>query len=352
MTHTLSIGPISLSSKSDRVLIIAELSANHGHSLDVAVKTVQAAKRAGADAIKLQTYTPDTITIDCDNEYFQVNHGTSWDGTTLYELYKSAFTPWEWHEPLQRVAEDEGLLFFSTPFDPTAVDFLSSLKVPAFKVASFEINDLPLIEYIASQGKPVIISTGIASLKEVEQAVNACTRAGNKQIALLQCTSAYPAPIADANLRKIPHLAATFDCIVGLSDHTMGTTAPLGAVALGARIIEKHFILDRNAGGPDSTFSLEPGEFKAMVDGVRDLEQALGEATYTLSDQATRNKAFSRSLFVVRDIEEGEEFTTKNIRSIRPGYGLPPVEIAKFLGRKARHLLRKGTPLSWQHLAD
>lgn len=352
MTQALTIGHLSLASNHDRVLVIAELSANHGQSFDVAVKTIQAAKQAGADAIKLQTYTPDTITIDCDNEYFRVQHGTAWDGTTLYELYKTAFTPWEWHEPLQRIAEDEGLLFFSTPFDPTAVDFLSSLKVPAFKVASFEINDLPLIEYIASQGKPVIISTGIASLDEIKQAVEACARAGNQQIALLQCTSAYPAPLSDANLRKIPHLAATFDCIVGLSDHTMGTSAALGAVALGARIIEKHFILDRGAGGPDATFSLEPAEFKVMVDGVRDLEQALGQATYTLSEQATRNKAFSRSLFVVQDIAEGEEFTSKNIRSIRPGHGLPPSEIGNFLGRKARHSLRKGTPLSWQHLAD
>lgn len=352
MAHALTIGNVSLASDRDRVLVIAELSANHGHSFDVAVQTVRAAKRAGADAIKLQTYTPDTITIDCDNEYFRVQHGTAWDGTTLYELYKTAFTPWEWHEPLQRIAKEEGLLFFSTPFDPTAVDFLSALQVPAFKVASFEINDLPLIEYIASQGKPVIISTGVASLPEIEDAVHACRRAGNNQIALLQCTSAYPAPLSDAHLRKIPHLAATFNCLVGLSDHTMGTTAPLGAVALGARIIEKHFILDRSAGGPDATFSLEPAEFKMMVDGVRGLELALGEATYTLSDQASRNRAFTRSLFVVQDIAEGEEFTRENIRSIRPGHGLPPVEIARFLGRKARQSIPKGTPLSWQHLAE
>ncbi|KKL45255.1 hypothetical protein LCGC14_2357520, partial [marine sediment metagenome] len=286
--------------------LIAELSANHNHKLDIAIETIKAAKKAGADAIKLQTYTADTLTIDCNNEYFRINQDTLWDGKTLYDLYQQAFTPWEWHKELKEVAENLGLVFFSTPFDNTAVDFLESLDVPVYKIASFEISDVPLIEYVASKGKPVIISTGIATLPEITDAVEACKKSGNNQVVLLKCTSSYPAPYNEANLRTIPDMADKFDVITGLSDHTMGISVPIAAVAQGARIIEKHFILDREIGGPDSSFSVEPAEFKMMADSIRNVEEALGQVNYTPSDRVLKNKIFARSLFVVMDIKKGE----------------------------------------------
>lgn len=329
------------------VFIIAELSANHSQKFDLAVETVKVAKEAGADAVKLQTYTPDTITIDCDNDYFQIRQGTVWDGKTLYQLYKEAYTPWEWQPKLKMAAENIGLLCFSSPFDYTAVDFLENMSVPAYKVASFEITDIPLIEYIASKGRPVIISTGIAALCDIEAATNACKRMGNEHIALLKCTSAYPAPLEEMNLRAIPNLAETFQTVVGLSDHTMSISVPAASVALGAKIIEKHFILDRKAGGPDAAFSLEPKEFRAMVDAVRDVEKALGTVSYALSDRTKKSREFSRSLFVVEDVKSGDMFTEENIRSIRPGFGMSPRHMKDVIGKRANRDIAKGTPLKW-----
>lgn len=332
------------------VFIVAELSANHLQSIDLAFRNIRAMKDSGADAIKLQTYTPDTITIDCNNEYFQVKQGTIWDGKTFYQLYQEAYTPWEWQPKLKKFSEELGLACFSTPFDRTAVDFLESIDVPAYKVASFEITDIPLIEYVASKQKPVIISTGIASLGDIEDALQACKQKGNNQIALLKCTSAYPAPFEDANLRTIADMADRFGTLVGLSDHTTGISVPVAAVALGAQIIEKHFTLDRNLGGPDAPFSLEPDEFKAMVNAIREIEKALGEVSYELNERTRRSREFSRSLFVVRDIEAGESITAENIRSIRPGYGLHPKCFAKVIGRKVKFRLARGTPLAWEHI--
>jgi len=332
---------------SNHTFIIAELSANHIHNFDIAIKTIKAIKEAGADAVKLQTYTADTLTIDADNEYFRIRQGTLWDGRTLYELYKEAFTPWEWQPELKKTAEDLGLICFSSPFDKTAVDFLENMNVPAYKVASFEITDIPLIEYIASKGKPIIISTGIATLVDIEDAVNVCKRMGNEQVALLKCTSAYPSPLEDVNLNTIPNLKDTFKTVVGLSDHTLGISVPIAAAALGAKIIEKHFILDRNLGGPDAAFSLEPDEFKAMIEAVREVEKALGEVGYELTDKMKKSREFSRSLFIVEDVKEGEVFSEGNVRSIRPGFGLHPKYLNDILGKRAAKAVTKGTPLNW-----
>ena len=329
------------------VFVIAELSANHLQKFDNAVKLINAAKEAGADAVKLQTYTPDTITIDCDNEYFQIKQGTLWDGQSLYQLYKKAYTPWEWQPKLKEISESEGLICFSSVFDKTAVDFLEKINVPAYKIASFEITDIPLIEYVASKGKPVIISTGIATLSDIEEALNACKRVGNEQIALLKCTSAYPTQLKDVNLRTIPNLAETFKTVVGLSDHTLGISVSIASVALGACIIEKHLTLDRSLGGPDAAFSLEPNEFKAMVKSIREVEKALGEVSYDLTEKMKKSREFSRSLFVVKDIKAGEPFIEENIRSIRPGYGLPPKYLKDILGKRATQDIKKGTPLNW-----
>lgn len=333
-----------------RTFIIAELSANHNHKYEQAVRTINAMKAAGADAVKMQTYTPDTITIDCDNRYFRIKNGTLWDGRTLYNLYKEAHTPWEWQPKLKKYAESMGLIWFSSPFDKSSVDFLEKMKVPAYKVASFEITDIPLIEYIASKGKPVIISTGIASLTDIREAVWACRRAGNNKVALLKCTSAYPASIDEANLKTIPDIARRFKVVAGLSDHTLGITLPIAAVALGARVIEKHFILDRKLGGPDAVFSAEPREFAAMVKSIREVEAALGGVNYKLSKKILNPRTFSRSLFVVKDICAGELFTADNIRSIRPGFGLPPKYMISIVGKKARQTLKKGTPLCWGNI--
>jgi len=332
--------------------IIAELSGNHLQKFDIAVKTIKAMKESGADAVKLQTYTADTITIDCDNECFRINQGTLWDGKTLYQLYQEAYTPWEWQPKLKEVAEDLGLIWFSTPFDKSAVDFLEGLNTPVYKVASFEITDIPLIEYIASKGKPLIISSGIATLADIEEAVNACKRMGNQQIALLKCTSAYPTPIEEANLRAIPDLGETFETVVGLSDHTMGISMPIAAVALGAKIIEKHFILERTLGGPDAAFSSEPQEFKSMAKAIREVEKGLEERSYELSPKAEKNRIFARSLFAVRDIKAGETLTEENVRSIRPGHGLHPKYLMDVLGKKARKDVQKGTPVSWDLIEE
>jgi len=330
------------------VFIVAELSANHLQKFDNAVKLIKAAKEAGANAVKLQTYTPDTITIDCDNEYFQIKQGTLWDGQILYQLYKEAYTPWEWQPKLKEIAESEGLICFSSVFDKSAVDFLEEINAPAYKIASFEITDIPLIEYVASKGKPVIISTGISTLSDIEKAVNACKRMGNNQIALLKCTSAYPAPLEDVNLRTIPNLAETFKTVVGLSDHTLSISVPIASVALGASIIEKHLTLDRKLGGPDAAFSLEPAEFKAMVKSVREVEKSLGKVSYDLTEKMKRSRELSRSLFVVKNIKGGEVFTAENIRSIRPSYGLHPKYLKEILGKQAACDIKKGTPLKWE----
>lgn len=330
-----------------RVLIIAELSANHGHDINIAKETIKAAKEAGADAIKIQTYTADTLTIECDNEYFKLNSGTIWDGRTLYDLYNEAYTPWEWQKELMEYSNELGLIFFSTPFDKTAVDFLEELNVPVYKVASFEIMDIPLIEYIASKGKPIIISTGIATLTDIEEAISACRHMGNNQIVLLNCTSSYPAKAGDANLNMIPNMKETFGVEVGLSDHTLGITVPVVSIALGAKVIEKHFILDKSIGGPDASFSLEPSEFKQMVEAVRDAEKALGKVDYSMNDKKQNSRLLGRSLFVVKDVKVGELFTEENVRSIRPGYGLAPKYLIDVIGKRARFDIKKGIPIKW-----
>lgn len=333
------------------VFIIAELSANHGQKLEIAVETIRAAKRAGADAVKLQTYTPDTITINCDNEYFtNILNDTIWEGRKLYDLYQEAYTPWEWHEELFRVAREEGLLCFSTPFDKTAVDFLEQFNPPAYKIASFEIQDIPLIEYAASKGRPMIMSTGIAELEDIELAVKTCRDAGNNNVILLKCTSSYPAPVEEANLLTIPDLKKRFAVEVGLSDHTMGIVAPIVAVTLGARVIEKHFIINKSIGGPDASFSLDEKEFTGMVAAVRQAELAIGNVTYELTEKVKASRRFARSLFVVKDIKSGEIFTEENIRSIRPGYGLHPKYLKEILGRKAISDLYRGNPLSFSDI--
>jgi len=342
----MKIGNIEIG-EGNRVFIIAELSANHNQQFDIAAESIRAIKDCGADAVKLQTYTPDTLTIDSDKEYFKIQQGTIWDGTTLYKLYQKAYTPWEWQPKLKKIAEEIGLVCFSSPFDKSAVDFLEKMNVPAYKIASFEIVDIPLIEYAASKGKPMIISTGIANEEEIQDAINACHRSGNQNIALLKCTSEYPAKIENANLNSIPYLQKKFNTIVGLSDHTTGTTVPIAAVALGARIIEKHFIIDKKMGGPDSAFSLEPDQFKKMVDEIRSVESALGEHSFSQSVNVKHSRTFARSLFAVNDIKKGELLTENNIRSIRPSNGLPPKFYNDILGKKAKVNIEKGTPLSW-----
>jgi N-acetylneuraminate synthase len=330
------------------VYIIAEMSANHGQDFDQAMQIIRAAKAAGADAVKLQTYTPDTLTLDCDNQHFRIAGGTLWDGRTLYELYGEAYQPWEWQPKLKAAADELELDLFSSPFDLSAVDFLETMSVPAYKVASFEIVDLPLIEKIARTGKPIILSTGMATAEEIEEALQTARRAGATQIALLKCTSAYPASPEEMNLRAIPWMANKFDLPVGLSDHTTGIAAPVAAVALGACIIEKHFTLSRAAGGPDSAFSLEPEEFRAMVEALRCAEKALGKSQLGVSAQEAKSRAFRRSLFVVADVKAGEEFTTKNVRSIRPNHGLHTRHLQEVLGSRAARDIARGTPLSWQ----
>lgn len=329
--------------------IIAEMSANHGQNFDQALRILEAAKEAGADAVKLQTYTADTLTINSDREYFQIK-GTAWQGRNLYDLYQEAFTPWEWQPKLLAAAAAMDLACFSTPFDDSAVDFLESIGVPAYKIASFEVVDIALLRKIAATGKPVIMSTGMASLAEIDEAVSTLREAGCHELALLKCTSAYPASASAMNLKTIPHLAEAFGVVAGLSDHTLGLAAPIAAVALGASIIEKHLTLSRDAQGPDSGFSLEPAEFKAMVQAVREAEQALGEVCYLGTAQEEASRAFRRSLFVIRDVVAGDLLTRDNVRSIRPGHGLHPRYLELALGRRAAQDIEKGTPLAWRHL--
>jgi pseudaminic acid synthase len=327
--------------------VIAEMSANHRQSFDQAVEIVHAAEDAGADAVKLQTYTPDTITIASDRAEFRVGGGTIWDGRNLHDLYGEACTPWEWQPRLKKIANDLGMDLFSSAFDVTAVDFLEKMEVPAHKLASFELVDIPLIQKMARTGKPLIMSTGMATVEEIEEAMQAAWQAGAEQIALLKCTSAYPAPAEEMNLRTIPELSRRFDVPVGLSDHTMGFAVAVAAVALGACIVEKHLTLSRSVPGPDSAFSLEPAEFKAMVDAVRIAEKALGEIHFGLSEKEKISQAHRRSLYVVREMKCGEVFTAENVRSIRPACGLHTRHLAEVLGRHAARDIARGTPLSW-----
>jgi pseudaminic acid synthase len=328
------------------VFVIAELSANHNGSLATAIETIRAAKRAGADAIKFQTYTADTLTLDCDESDFVIKGGTIWDGKKLHDLYKEAYTPWEWHAQLFEVAKEEGLVCFSSPFDKTAVDFLETLHCPIYKIASFEITDIPLIEYVAKQGKPIIISTGIASYDDIQLAVETCRKVGNDNITLLKCTSSYPAPVAEANLAMMQQLAIDFKVKIGLSDHTLGSTVPVIATALGAEVIEKHFILDRSIGGPDASFSMNEIEFTAMVKAIREAEVAVGTSSYELSPKQVAGKDFSRSLYVAEAINKGDIITESSIRSVRPGFSLHPKHLPEILGKTAIRDLKKGERIS------
>lgn len=334
-------------SESSPTFIVAEMSANHNMDFDRAVAILRAAKEAGADAVKIQTYTADTITLNCDAPCFQITQGTLWDGTTLYKLYQSAYTPWEWQPRLKEIAEGMGLEFFSSPFDPSSVDFLEEMGVPAYKIASFEITDIPLLKKIARLGKPVIIATGIARLADIELAVRTCREAGNEKVILLKCTSSYPAPYEDINLRTIPSMGDTFDCLMGLSDHSMGSAIAGAAVALGARVVEKHLTLKRADGGADAAFSMEPEEFKEMTDNIRKTELALGRVTYDLTPKQAREREHARSLFVAKDMKAGEVFTPENLRSVRPADGLHTMYYEELLGKKIRRDAKLGTPMSW-----
>lgn len=345
MNKTITIGKRTLSADSP-VFIVSELSANHNQDYNRAVEIIHAAAQAGADAVKLQTYTPDTLTIDCHEDCF-VNKGGLWDGLTEYELYQKAYTPWEWQPKLMEEAAKLGLECFSSPFDFTSIDFLESLHVPAYKIASYEINDIPLIRKAARLHKPMIFATGIAYPEDIERALSVCAEEGNQDVILLKCVSAYPTPYEDVNLNVIPTLAKTYDCLTGISDHTLGTIVSAGAVPLGIRMVEKHLTLRRSDGGPDSAFSMEPEEFAQMVQEIRILEKALGSPEYHLTDKQIEQRQGSRSLFVVKDIAEGEVLTSENIRSIRPGIGLHTMYYEEVLGKHAKHYLKKGTPLAW-----
>ncbi len=347
MNKEIRIGKRTISEASP-VFVVAELSANHNHDYGRAVELIHAAKEAGADAVKLQTYTADTITIDCDDDCFQINEGTIWDGTTLYKLYSEAYTPWEWQPRLKEEAEKLGMECFSSPFDFTSVDFLEKMNVPAYKIASYEINDIPMIRKIAKLHKPIIFATGIAYPEDIERALTVCREEGNEDVILLKCVSAYPTPYEEVNLNIIPTLAKAYDCLTGLSDHTMGTVVSVGSIALGAKMIERHLTLRRADGGPDSAFSMEPEEFAKMVKDIRIMEKALGSSEYQLTDTQKLEHGGSRSLFVVKDISPGEILTPENIRSIRPGNGLHTMYYEEVLGRKAKSFLKKGTPLSWE----
>lgn len=329
--------------------VIAEMSANHNMDLNRAKEIIDATAEAGADAVKLQTYTADTITIDCNTEYFKTRKGL-WEGMTLHQLYEKAYTPWEWQAELKEYAEHRGVDLFSSPFDLTAVDFLEDLNMPAYKVASFEINDIPLIRKIAKTGKPIIISTGIAYLEDIELALKVCKEEKNEQVILLKCISAYPAPFENMNLKVLTDMGEKFDCICGLSDHTLGSEVSLASVALGAKVIEKHITLKRSDGGQDSAFSMEPEEFKNMVSQIRNVEKALGKVSYELSEKQIDGRRMSRSLFVVEDVKAGEIFSEKNVRSIRPGYGLHTKYWEEILGKKAACDISRGTPMDWKYI--
>lgn len=335
-------------SESSPTFVIAEMSANHLFDFDRAVKIMEAAKDSGADAIKIQTYTPDTITLDCDDPCFQITQGTIWDGTTLHKLYQTAYTPWEWQPELKKIAEEMGLVFFSSPFDFTSIDFLEKMDIPVYKVASFEITDIPFIKKIALTGKPVIISTGIAYMSDIELALRTCKEAGNENVILLKCTSAYPAPYEDINLKTIPSMKEIFDCVVGLSDHTMGSAVAGAGVALGAKVVEKHLTLSRADGGADAAFSMEPQEFKEMVDNIRKIEKAVGKVTYDLTDKQRAEREHSRSLFIAKDMKAGDVFTPENLRSVRPANGLHTKHYEELLGKKIAKDAKLGTPMNWE----
>lgn len=334
-----------------KTFIVAELSANHGHRLELALASIRAIREAGADAVKLQTYTADTLTLDSRREDFRVK-GTLWDGRTLYDLYQEAYTPWEWHPALFEEARSQGLVCFSTPFDKTAVDFLEDLGNPICKIASFEITDLPLIDYAARKGKPMVISTGIALPEDIQRAVETCRAAGNDDITLLKCTSSYPAPVENANLRTMVDMKERYGVKVGLSDHTMGSDVAVAAVALGATVVEKHFILDRSIGGPDAAFSMEKDEFAAMVRAIRNVEKALGEVVYPTDPASIKGREFCRSLYVARDIKAGERITEENVRSVRPGFGLPPRYLPAILGKRVKRDVEAGERFSLDLIQD
>jgi pseudaminic acid synthase len=329
-----------------RSLIVAEISANHGQSLNRAITLIKKAKECGVDAVKFQAYSPDTMTIDLDTKYFQIKH-PKWGGQTLYQLYKKAYTPWNWFKKLKKVTDDLGIIFFSTAFDKTAVDFLEELEVPMHKIASFELVDIPLVEYMAKTHKPIILSTGMAKIAEIREAVNTARAGGAKEVILLKCISSYPAQACDMNLRTIPHMRRLFRCPVGLSDHTLGSEAALAAVCLEAVVIEKHFTLSRNIKSPDSFFSVEPDELRGLVNSIRIIEKALGRVYYGLKGEEKKNRIFRRSLFAVKDIKEGEKFSEENVKSIRPAYGLPPKYLSGIRGKCARRDIKKGTPINW-----
>lgn len=351
MRKELMIDGKKLSDKSD-TYIIAEMSANHLHNLDRAKRIIDVAKECGADAIKLQTYRPDTITIDCRGPEFMATPGSPWENMNLFELYKEAYTPWEWNGELMDYAKKVGITCFSSPFDLTAIDLLEELNVPAYKIASFEINDIPLIKKAAMTGKPIIMSTGIADMSDIELALRTCKEAGNDKVILLKCVSEYPTPYEEINLRTLTNMSETFDCVVGVSDHSFGSAVAVAGVALGARVIEKHLTLSRKDGGPDGTFSMEPQEFKNMVTDIRNVEKALGKVTYELTEKQKKSKGRSRSLYVVSDIKKGEIFTPDNMRSIRPGYGLHTKYYKDIIGKRASCDIKKGTAMKWNYVED
>ncbi len=333
-----------------KTFIIAEMSANHNQHKDIAIETIKAAKKAGADAIKIQTYTSETMTLDCDKPDFILGKGL-WEGETYFQLYRKAYTPWEWHEEIFHVAKEEGLICFSTPFDKTAVDFLENLGNPIFKIASFEITDIPLIKYIAQKKKPIILSTGVATLEDIQLALDTIRSEGNSDITLLKCTSAYPAPIEDANLMTIPDMKQRYGVKVGLSDHSEGSTAPMVAVSLGAEVVEKHFIIDRKIGGPDSAFSMEADDFKQMVENIRNVEKSLGEVYYPTDPWQIKGREHSRSLYVAEDMKAGDVITEKNVRCVRPGFGLHPKYLSEILGKKVNRDMNKGDRFSLDYIA-
>lgn len=351
MKKEIVIGNTFISPK-EKTFIIAEMSANHQMDYNRAVRIMEAAKESGADAVKIQTYTPDTITVDSDKPWFQITQGTIWDGVTLHKLYETAYTPWEWQPKLKQEAQRLGLEFFSSPFDLTAVDFLEDMNISAYKIASFEITDIPLIRKAAKTGKPIIISTGIAYKEDIEEAVKTCMEAGNQQVILLKCSSAYPSPYEDINLKSIERIAEDFDCIAGLSDHTMGSAVAVAGVALGAKVVEKHLTLSRADGGPDGAFSMEPREFKEMVENIRMTEKAMGTATYDLTEKQQKSREHSRSLFVVQDMKKGDIITEQNVRSIRPSCGLHTRYYEEVLGKRVNRDLELGTPMSLDYLEE
>lgn len=332
------------------VYLIAEMSANHLQDKNRAKEIIKVAKESGADAVKLQTYRPDTLTLNCRREEFLATPGSPWEGRNLYELYQEAYTPWEWHGELFDYAKEIGITCFSTPFDLTSVDFLHEFDVPAYKIASYELNDIPLIKKVAGEGKPIIMSTGMADLSDITLAVETCKQAGNEQVILLKCVSEYPAPYEDMNLRTIENMGETFDCITGLSDHSLGSCVSIASIVLGAKVIEKHFTLKRSDGGPDAMFSMESEEFAQLARDLRNVEKAVGHVTYSLTERQLKSRERARSLYISEDIKKGEIFTESNIKSVRPGYGLHTKYYETVLGRHAKQDLQMGTALKWDYI--